>query len=375
MTIDPAFRAAAVDTLNRLVVSAYKLFGFAVLSVLLVGMVSFIGTNAFFFLNHTWVQPTIVSPSDDRVLALSGQLSQAFSSRDRLQADRGELTARLAAAERSVAAHEAFREEFRQVIAAEAASRREELRRLESLRAGFHGAKAQIVGAGTRYSEVSRERLEQLRAAKLVDTESYLGTAHQLMQIAQAGLSLDETDAQLEGRAIALRRDVRALDAMSHAIGEGGVPRASDQLSYDVFRMKEEFARAGVELARARAEREAIATSLEANEAALARFDHSLKGFEQSPLLQAVDARLTLAFVPYENLGAAREGAPLQACALAFVWCHRVGRIVEVVQGEVFGHHPLRNVPARGLMVRVELAEPASANERLLFAGSPPLFL
>ena len=55
----------------------YRLVGFAVLSLIVVVLVGYVGTSAFFFVDDHWIQPMVVSPTDPEVLALESELAEA----------------------------------------------------------------------------------------------------------------------------------------------------------------------------------------------------------------------------------------------------------------------------------------------------------
>lgn len=364
-----------LGSFNKLVVSAYKVLGFGILTLLLVGLLSFIGLNAFFFLNRSWVAPTILSPTDERVLALSAQLAQQTTARDRLVAERAELDSRMELARRAVASQKAFQADFRQAIASDLAARRDELQRLERRRADFAGAKHDITRSNSSYAAVARRQLEQTRRAHIIDDEGYVAAGHQLAQVAQNTLSLEESEAQLRLRSAELRRDLTSLESILAAVAAGREVTAGRELSYVALQMKDAYSQSTTALALAHGEETVAAAALAANTSAVERFDRILRTIQDSPYLKAADGRITLAFVPYDNVSAARPDAPLQACSLSVVLCRKVGRVVSVVDGEVAVRHPLRSEVERGLMVRVELDDPRWAKQRILFAGRAPLFI
>jgi hypothetical protein len=93
----------------------------------------------------------------------------------------------------------------------------------------------------------------------------------------------------------------------------------------------------------------------------------------QSPYLKAIENKVTLVFVPNQNLKNIRIGGPLYGCAWGLVWCRKVGTVKAVLDGEVQDIHPHDESVQRGLMVEVDVSE-WGANEAVLFAGSKPLW-
>ena len=100
-----------------------------------------------------------------------------------------------------------------------------------------------------------------------------------------------------------------------------------------------------------------------------------LKAIEESPYLRAISRNVTVAFVPYENLDNAAPGTPLFGCSLGLLWCHEVGTVREVLEGEVVMKHPIRHTMLRGVMVELKLRDERWARDELLLLGRPPLLL
>ena len=93
----------------------------------------------------------------------------------------------------------------------------------------------------------------------------------------------------------------------------------------------------------------------------------------QSPYLKAVDDRVVLAFVPYDNKHM-KVGAKLYGCSWGLVACSNVGKITALLDGEVTNQHPNNESTYRGQLVEIEVSEWASG-QTVLFAGGKPLWL
>ena len=353
--------------LHKLLVTAYRTIGFAVLTVIVLGLVSYLGSSLFYYVSSSWVTPAVISPTDDHVLALRGRLAEQASQRDKLVADRALAAASLADVERVIAMNERFGEQFRRAVSADVADRQAQLRKLKALAGAYLEAKHEIGTSNRAYAGMSRARNEQLKHAGMLDQEDYLTGNYQLSQIANANLQLAEKAVDLDGRTVALAREAAALTA---TLGNGG----SGALSYDALHVRQEYERASLELAKANDTRRALAESLAAMDRSIARYDDIIRAIRESPLLVAADGKITVVLVPYDNLGAVKKGGPLYACALNFVACHKVGVVVDVMAGEMEVHHPFHGSRAlRGQAVQVQLTDARAAAEPVLFAGRAPL--
>lgn len=96
---------------------------------------------------------------------------------------------------------------------------------------------------------------------------------------------------------------------------------------------------------------------------------------EQSPYLRAINGKVVLAFVPYQNLKHIKVGTKLYGCSWGLVVCSRVGTIKATIDGEVQDIHPHDQSVQRGVMVEIQLSTPSAEGNTVLFAGGKPLWL
>jgi len=357
---------------NAIIVAVYKTVGFAILIVILVGLLSYLGVQGFFLVNDSWVSPTIISPTDEKVLGLNTRLAELTAERERLQAERREMEARLADAERKAEAHARFQQRFVAALRGDRAARAAELRRLLALRGEHRRADEEIAESNRAYSGLSRTRAEALQGVGLIDREGYLTTNYQLAQIANSNLSLAERGIDLHTRIAALRREVRSLDAAA-LLASGGKPPEPLELSATVLLLHRQFDASRLEGTGAEQMREVLRANLVALDGALDTYDRLLAAIRNSPYMKAIDSNVTVAFVPYDNMARVRPGEPLYGCSIGFVWCREVGVVNTVYDGEVSMRHPVRQMNLRGSMVEIDLHDPRWARAELLHLGGAPL--
>lgn len=360
--------------LNKLIVSAYKVAGFLILAMIMLGLTSYIVGFTFFLVSRSWLSPTILSPSDEKVIKLGAQLAQESSLRDKLAAERRDVVGRLGHERQVIRVEEEFQRSFSLAMRAELTDRRAQRDRLARLVSDHQATKEEILRSSQAYSGMSRERLGELFEARLIDEDGLLSGSYELAQIAHSSLSLKEKTADLDTRIATLRRQVASLDAAASAISPAGIGYAGE-LSYEVLRLKREFDASVVEVERARDSEKAIEENLVAMDGTLARYDRIIQSIQSSPYLQAAEKDLTIAFAPYSNMKNVLRGSSVHRCLLIFVWCEQVGEVAEVLQGEVHGNHPAPGQgPTRGQMVRLHLRDGSAAQETLLHVGRAPLF-
>ena len=352
--VDPAPRGRTAKAAAKLVVSSYRVLGIGILSLIVFVLIGYVGTSAFYYLSHTWVVPTIISPTDDKVVAARNELAAA-------QNLRGKLVTDLHDTERAVAVEQQFQLEFMHAVADDLAGRKAALDRVRALAGATASTRSHVRSTTASYATSFAQRQQTEYAAGLIDRGALMAGTYQVAQMSSSNLSLAEKQAELEGQAQELARQTAALDALL-AMPE----QTTGPISYDVLKIKRDLAASKLALAKALETRDTLTASL-------ARQDEMIHGLQQSAYLRALADNATVALVPYGNLGNASPGASLYACKVAMVWCHEVGAVLLVLPGELPIRHPHTDATLRGQMIELRLTDAAAAEDEVLFVGGKPL--
>ncbi|MBA3397753.1 MAG: hypothetical protein H0T89_34335 [Deltaproteobacteria bacterium] len=347
---------------GKLIVNAYRLLGFGILTIIVVVLVGYIASTAFFYVSSSWVVPMQVSAQDERVITLQAQLADQESARDRIVDE-------LNQAERAIAAQQQFQGEFAKAIKSDLDGRKAALGRIRSLANAAASTRAAIKNQNQAFASSSRRKMADEYAAGLIDRSTMLSGKFQLAQISTSNLSLAERQAEFETRAADLEAQTRSMDAMLTSNREEATGQ-DVALSYEVLRIKQEYEASKLDLAK----------SIEAREttkAALERQDKILAALKQSAYIRAVADGASVAFIPYANLPNVKKGTGLYACKVGMVFCYHVGVVLEVLPGEVQFKHPQRDKMLRGQMIELKLdtEDADAASDDVLFLGGKPLLL
>jgi hypothetical protein len=342
---------------QKLIVNLYKLLGFGILTIIVVILVGYIANSAFFYMSSSWVVPMQVSATDEKVVGLQAQLSEQMNTRDRLADE-------LNQAERSIAMQQSFQLEFAKAIKLDLDGRKAALDRVRELANNAASTRRAIKSQNAAYAGSARKRMALEYQAGLIDRNAMLSGGVQLAQLTSSNLTLAERQAEFETRAAELEATTRSLDAiLSNVDGDAA-------LSYEVLRIKQEYAASRLDLAKSIEARNTIRSSL-------GRQDKIVSSLKQSSYLRAVEDGAAVAFVPYSNLSNVEKGTDVYACKVGMVFCYHVGEVLEVLPGEVQFKHPQRDKMLRGQMVEMKLDDDdddAAAGD-VLYVGGKPLFI
>src|SRR3984885_10176040 len=100
----PRFWIAIQPTIIRL----YKVAGLVALTAILIGLIGFLVVNVFYFFDHTWVRPVVLSPTHQKVVEASTQLADAKLRLSQLDTEKIEIESTLAQIDREVVADDVF---------------------------------------------------------------------------------------------------------------------------------------------------------------------------------------------------------------------------------------------------------------------------
>ncbi len=100
----PRFWVVLQPTIVRL----YKVAGLIALTAILVGLIGFLVVNIFYFFDHSWVRPVVLSPTHQKVVEASTQLADSKLRAAELMSEKFAIEAQLSEIDRTVAADDRF---------------------------------------------------------------------------------------------------------------------------------------------------------------------------------------------------------------------------------------------------------------------------
>ena len=154
-----------------------------------------------------------------------------------------------------------------------------------------------------------------------------------------------------------------------------GPAPARTSVDYQALLARRAYSEIVIDGEKATARKKVIQSQIERLSKSTARYDKLIADLQGSAYIQATDRRVTVAFVPYENLDNVEEGMPIYSCRWGLVWCREVGAVGPALKGEVTDTHPQTGSSLRGLMVEIRLDEENAAEEQALFVGKRPFWI
>lgn len=100
----PRFWIAVQPSIIRL----YKVAGLVALSAILIGLVGFLVVNIFYFFDHTWIKPVVLTKNTPKVIEVTSQVDAARLRKSELDAEKLEISAQLDEIDRTVKVDDAF---------------------------------------------------------------------------------------------------------------------------------------------------------------------------------------------------------------------------------------------------------------------------
>jgi len=100
----PRFWMAVQPSFIRL----YKLTGLVALGAILIGLIGFLIVNIFYFFDHSWVRPVVLTPTHAKVVEAQRQLAEEKLTQSKLEAEKLQLESQLAEMKSTTEADDKF---------------------------------------------------------------------------------------------------------------------------------------------------------------------------------------------------------------------------------------------------------------------------
>lgn len=315
--------------------------------------------QVYHLLTDAWIAPLRLSPDSDAVAQLRMQHQRHLAELSRLDAEITRLDGELEAIDAAVDKLSALRGSAQATLTWQAEQSRVEAGGLDTVTTLLERQRALLVKLLDRQHQLVARARDDLAAGVIdrtaVDREEQVGD--------QLALELTEIERQLADAKVRRTHTRSALRALRAGTGQGDAP-AVGQMP-EVAAGVEHAARVEVELQRLLAEARGQRALRAVAVASVAAQRELLAELESRPLYRAMSAATDIAFVPYDQLAGVRPGARIVDCVWGVVHCHQVGRIAEVLPGEVVTQDPWGEL-ARGQYAILALDDADAVRERVL---------
>jgi hypothetical protein len=352
----------------KFLVSLYRLISLAILSSILLGLTCYLFLTLFYFFSRSWMEPRIISPTDERVLLLNNQLAQGTLLREQLATQRLEILVKIRDAQREASSSTRFQHDVKRTAEQAVSDNLDKLASVQQVDNSYQSEAPRILDSQKSFSSVALADADNLYKSHLISEEEWISRKAQLAQLGVSSLSLRRNSAELDAEKNLLRREIDSFGRLVDATSE-----EKNGLSYSVLQAKKQVESSLLEQARARDLAKVLSQETVMMDGAIARQDRLLLSIHSLPYLRAAEEKMTVAFVPYSNATRAKVGAAIYGCSFGIVWCRPTGQVAEVLEGEVVDKHPFFSKEIRGFLVRITLDDPKWDQNQVLFLQQAPV--
>ncbi len=317
---------------------------------------SYVGHGLYGAAVDSWIVPINLSPDNDMVMQVNVRLSEQLLERSKLRADAERIDSDVSGIDVALARLDAVH-----------ASGQEALRwttRATEEQSGSLQGKLASLRAERKMLNDMRAREEMLVGKTQKNVERGLTAQQDGDREAQTLSQLDVTIATTERELRDTKLQSDELRRASRALRNGAFAEAAGMLP-ELVDSEERSARVELEKIKLESEKRSLLSQKAVTVESLAKMDEMLTQLGKRPIYRAVQASTDVAFVPYNQLKGVQAGQAIIQCTGLIFGCHIVGRVAEVLPGEVVAQDPWSDV-ARGQYAILDLSDHEASHEKVL---------
>ena len=336
-----------------------KFFGARVFSIAaLLGSVCGVGylaNTGYHVATDAFVVPVVLSPDSD--LVIQSRLSRAalLKERMRIVSSKEQIEGDLEAAEQAI-------EQLKGLQAS--ASKSLEWTTAITQRQAFAGS-SDLRALATQRSELATmvasqdafvQKVRKDLDAGLVSKAEFVREQQALSQMRVAAIENDRARMTTQAQ---MSQVMLARQAMSG--GRGGVRMATPEM----LLQQDQLVRIQCDLLKLEAERRSKTAERRHIDEEVLKIDELIAQLNKRPIFRAIDASTNIAFIPYTQMDGVATGGKVYECKWGVFSCMPVGRVTELLPGEVIVTDPWGS-PARGQYAVIDLDDQHAAQSKTL---------
>lgn len=318
-----------------------------------VAALGYAGKEGYMAATDSFVAPIILSSDNDAVLANKAKMAELNMERARLVAEAEAVEVDLAAGDTALARLRKLETTITDALSwTKEATARQAMASVVDMRT-LARQRAVLVEMADRQERLTHDATTNL-AGSLISRSEQAKEEQSLNQVQLALLDNERT--RLQGD-LAMRQLTLAQRSLATGSGSALMPEAVAR--------EEQLVRIELEVLRVESEQRGRRSLRKLMAEKLANMDAIEGQLKARPLFRAAEQSLEIAFVPYTQSEGVTRGANVLDCVWGIFQCRSVGKIAEVVPGEVILPDPWGN-QARGQYVVLDLKEHESAKAKVL---------
>ena len=341
------------------IISGYRVVMTGVLLIIVAGVLSYLFLIAFYALNRNWAAPIILSPTQEKVLSFQPQVATLEANLLKNRVDLNTANNKYIAITEQVTQMQALAKYFDVAGNTEAAALSTTNIQLERV---LRQKRDDITRTATAVDGV-RPMLASLDAELAAGLITKDEAARRRMDIQSAQNALTDSRANL----VVLSEQARMARASSRTLTQ------ADAASLSALQSLSSGAQLKMAVAQALVEASTAKESVAQIQRTVDEGERVLKIAKQSPYYRALNQKVPVVFIQYDNLSNAQPGSPVFDCYLQVVLCRKVGTVTQVYDAEEYARHPLFKSDIKGKFAGIEFTDPDASESPIVFLGRKPL--
>ena len=347
-----------VPFLNKSFVSIYKFFSFLLLALIVAGMVFYLCTSGFYFLNHHWIVPIILNPENDKVIQARLGYLEKYYQVENMRSELLQMQTEDIHYEFVLSLYNKFQKNFLKAFIAESNRHRKEEADYSKFTNDF-----KTLNKNEDFSENQQKMAEDLEnqyTQNIISREDYLKGRATLSQLGISRILQKEKLVTFLHRKETLEK---ILSTLGNTSDGPSVLDRKDLLNFfdvsggniEILFKEQPLYAAVIAQSDIEAKKSLLKQKIQHLDSVIKEYQIALDKLKKSPYVRAADSIVTVAFVPYENLKSLDKDNKVYGCYLEFIFCRHVGNITNILAGEVTVRHPLSGKEMRGQMIELSL--------------------
>jgi len=347
------FLTALKGNINKSFLFMYRVTAIFVLYGVLIAVGGYLFLQGFYVVNHSWIVPSIVSPSNDAVLQMTSQMVTNKQMLETLTLDRNRLQESLDTMK----------------------AQRLELLALDQQLSNAYQRKSQddVASGGDLKELIQQKRQDITKTGPVMNDVATI--EDRIQKDLDAGL-ITKGDAAMERASLNQLANTYTDNKVAEVLLRDNV-RQKTTKDIDTLEILSKQADLKSQIVQAAINISIGEQQLASDQKQIDSLVKAMKQIDQSPLYIAAKAEddVKFAFVPYDNEQGVEVGDPIYDCYLNMVGCRQVGKVKVMFTDEQKMTHPLFKTEMRGFLVQLDLSDLDSAKSKTLFVGHKPLFI